>query len=57
VLKPLSEIASRVLHPALERTIGDLYEERKNDVSEKYDDDLPGFKDIKKGVADDYERW
>lgn len=57
VLKPLSEIAPNAVHPALERTILDLYEERKNDVGEKYDDELPGFKDIKKGVPDDFERW
>jgi dihydroneopterin aldolase/2-amino-4-hydroxy-6-hydroxymethyldihydropteridine diphosphokinase len=57
VLKPLSEIAPNVLHPALEKKIVDIYEERKNDIGEKYDDDLPGFKDIKKGTPDDYERW
>jgi 2-amino-4-hydroxy-6-hydroxymethyldihydropteridine diphosphokinase len=57
VLKPLSEIAPGAVHPALERKIIDLYEERKNDIGEKYDDELPGFKDIKKGVPDDYERW
>jgi dihydroneopterin aldolase / 2-amino-4-hydroxy-6-hydroxymethyldihydropteridine diphosphokinase len=57
VLKPLSEIAPNVMHPALERSIISLYEERKADVGDKYDDDLPGFKDIKKGVPDDYERW
>jgi 2-amino-4-hydroxy-6-hydroxymethyldihydropteridine diphosphokinase len=57
VLKPLSEIAPNVIHPALERSILSLYEERKADVGDKYDDDLPGFKDIKKGVPDDYERW
>lgn len=57
VLKPLSEIAPGAVHPALERKIIDLYEERKSDIGEKYDDELPGFKDIKKGVPDDYERW
>jgi 2-amino-4-hydroxy-6-hydroxymethyldihydropteridine diphosphokinase len=57
VLKPLSEIAPNAVHPAMERKIADLYEERKNDVGEKYDDELPGFKEIKKGVPDDYERW
>jgi 2-amino-4-hydroxy-6-hydroxymethyldihydropteridine diphosphokinase len=57
VLKPLSEIAPNAVHPAMEKKIIDIYEERKNDVSEKYDDELPGFKNIKKGVADDYERW
>jgi len=57
VLKPLSEIAPNVLHPALEKKIVDIYEERKNDIGEKYDDELPGFKEIKKGTPDDYERW
>jgi 2-amino-4-hydroxy-6-hydroxymethyldihydropteridine diphosphokinase len=57
VLKPLSEIAPKALHPALEKTIIDIYEERKNEIGDKYDDDLPGFKEIKKGAPDDYERW
>jgi len=57
VLKPLSEIAPKAIHSALEKTIIDIYEERKNDIGEKYDDELPGFKDIKKGAPDDYERW
>jgi 2-amino-4-hydroxy-6-hydroxymethyldihydropteridine diphosphokinase len=57
VLKPLAEIAPNTMHPALGRPISEIFEERKNDVGEKYDDDLPGFKDIKKGVPDDYERW
>jgi len=57
VLKPLSEIAPNAMHPALEKTILDIYEERKNDIGEKYDDELPGFKEIKKGTPDDYERW
>ena len=57
VLKPLSEIAPKVVHPVLEKTIGDIYEERKNEIGEKYDDELPGFKKIKEGTPDDYERW
>jgi len=57
VLKPLSEVAPNAIHPALEKTIIDIYEERKNEIGDKYDDDLPGFKDIKKGAPDDYERW
>ena len=57
VLKPLSEIAPNAIHPALEKTIIDMSEERKNEIGDKYDDDLPGFKDIKKGAPDDYERW
>jgi 2-amino-4-hydroxy-6-hydroxymethyldihydropteridine diphosphokinase len=57
VLKPLSEIAPNAIHPALEKTILDIYEERKGEIGGKYDDDLPGFKEIKKGAPDDYERW
>ncbi len=57
VLKPLSEIAPNVVHPVLEKTIEEIYEERKNEIGEKYDDELPGFKKIKEGTPDDYERW
>lgn len=57
VLKPLREIAPNLVHPVLEKTIQDLYDEKKVDADEKYDDELPGFKDIKQGTADDYERW
>jgi len=56
-LIPLAEISPKLMHPVLEKSIGELVEERKTEVSEKYDDELPGFKEIKKGVADDYERW
>ncbi|MFH1710567.1 MAG: 2-amino-4-hydroxy-6-hydroxymethyldihydropteridine diphosphokinase [bacterium] len=57
VLKPLSEIAPNAIHPALEKTITEIYDERSSEIGEKYDDELPGFKDIKKGTPDDYERW
>lgn len=57
VLKPLKEIAPHAIHPVLEKSIEDLYEERKAEGGEKYDDELPGFKDIKTGSYDDYERW
>lgn len=57
VLKPLREIASQVMHPILEKSIQSLYDERKTELGEKYDDDLPGFKEIKGGAYDDYERW
>jgi len=59
VLQPLKEIAARVIHPVLEKSIEDLYEERKAEIgTEKYDDALPGFKEIRKGsIPDDYERW
>ncbi|MGB9612577.1 MAG: 2-amino-4-hydroxy-6-hydroxymethyldihydropteridine diphosphokinase [Candidatus Margulisiibacteriota bacterium] len=57
VLKPLREIASSVIHPVMEKTIETLYEERKAEVGEKYDDELPGFKEIRGGAYDDFERW
>ena len=57
VLLPLAEIAGNVVHPTIEKTIGDLYEEKKTELGPKYDDELPGFKEIKGAAADDYERW
>jgi 2-amino-4-hydroxy-6-hydroxymethyldihydropteridine diphosphokinase len=58
VLKPLREIAAGAIHPVLEKNIESLYEERKAEAGEKYDDELPGFKEIKGGsYPDDYERW
>jgi len=57
VLKPLKEIAPHVMHPILEKTMESLYDERKAEVGEKYDDELPGFKDIREGGVNDYERW
>ncbi|MBI5400250.1 2-amino-4-hydroxy-6-hydroxymethyldihydropteridine diphosphokinase [Candidatus Saganbacteria bacterium] len=57
VLRPLREIAPNALHPIMEKTIEALYEERKTEAGEKYDDELPGFKEIKGGGYDDYEKW
>jgi 2-amino-4-hydroxy-6-hydroxymethyldihydropteridine diphosphokinase len=57
VLKPLREIAPTAMHPILEKNIDTLYEERKTDSGEKYDDELPGFKEIKGGGYDDFEKW
>jgi len=57
VLKPLMEIAPHAIHPVLEKNIEALYDEKKVEVGEKYDDELPGFKDIKTGSYDDFERW
>ncbi len=57
VLKPLKEIAPHAIHPVLEKTVEALYDERKAEAGEKYDDELPGFKDIRGGSFDDYERW
>ena len=57
VLKPLREIAPQMMHPILEKSIDTLYEEKKTEMGEKYDDELPGFKEIKGGSYDDYERW
>ncbi len=57
VLKPLMELAPDVLHPTLEKTISELYEDIKSEEDTTYDDALPGFKEIKQGAPDDYERW
>ncbi|NQT30577.1 MAG: 2-amino-4-hydroxy-6-hydroxymethyldihydropteridine diphosphokinase [Candidatus Saganbacteria bacterium] len=57
ILKPLREIAPNAIHPILEKSIAALYEARKAELGEKYDDELPGFKEIKGGGYDDYERW
>lgn len=57
VLKPLKEIAPRFIHPVLEKSIVDLFDERKSELGDKYDDELPGFKEIRKGSYDDFERW
>jgi 2-amino-4-hydroxy-6-hydroxymethyldihydropteridine diphosphokinase len=57
VLKPLREIAPHFIHPVLEKTIEALYDERKAEGGDKYDDELPGFKEIRGGGYDDYERW
>ena len=57
VLKPFKEIAPHAVHPILDKTIESLYDERKAEVGEKYDDELPGFKEIKGANYDDYERW
>lgn len=57
VLKPLREIAAQIMHPVLEKSIEALYDARKAEMGEKYDDELPGFKEIKGGGYDDYERW
>jgi len=50
-------IAPHLIHPVLEKSIVTLYDERKAEAGEKYDDELPGFKEIKGGAYDDYERW
>jgi 2-amino-4-hydroxy-6-hydroxymethyldihydropteridine diphosphokinase len=57
VLKPLKEIALHILHPVLEKSIEAIFDERKAEAGDKYDDELPGFKEIKGGGYDDYERW
>lgn len=57
VLEPLKEIAPNFMHPILEKDVSLLYEEKKLDLVEKYDDELPGFKNIKSGMYDDFERW
>ena len=57
VLKPLKEIAPNLMHPVMEKTIEVLYDERMAEIGDKYDDELPGFKEIREATPDDYERW
>ncbi|MFH1542313.1 MAG: 2-amino-4-hydroxy-6-hydroxymethyldihydropteridine diphosphokinase [bacterium] len=57
VLKPLVEIAPQVMHPILEKTAFSMYSERKAEQGDTYDDDLPGFKEIRNASPDDFERW
>jgi len=57
VLKPLKDIAPNLMHPILEKTVESLFDERKTESGETYDDELPGFKEIKGAGTDDYERW
>lgn len=57
VLKPLKEIAPHAAHPVIEKSVEALFDERKAEAGDKYDDELPGFKEIKGGSYDDYERW
>jgi len=58
VLLPLKEIAPKAIHPTIEKTIEMLHDEKKAEAGDKYDDELPGFKEIKtRGGYDDFERW
>ncbi|OGC07735.1 2-amino-4-hydroxy-6-hydroxymethyldihydropteridine diphosphokinase [candidate division WOR-1 bacterium RIFOXYA2_FULL_36_21] len=58
VLQPLKELSPQLMHPVLEKSISTLYEERKIEIgTDKYDDELPGFKEIKTSRYDDYEKW
>ncbi len=57
VLRPLREIAPNLMHPVLEKSIDSLCDEKKAELGEKYDDELPGFKEIKGASSDDYEKW
>ena len=57
VLMPLKEISPNFPHPVLEKSIGELFEDKKVESGATYDDELPGFKEIRKGGYDDYERW
>ena len=57
VLLPLKEIAPNLAHPVLEKSIKELFEDKKIESGVTYDDELPGFKEIRKGGYDDYERW
>ncbi len=57
VLEPLREIAPVAIHPVLEKTVSELFDEKRAETSDTYDDALPGFREIKRGTADDYEHW
>jgi len=57
VLEPLAEIAPNTEHPIMDKKIIDMFREKQTEAGEKYDDGLPGFKNIKSGVYDDFERW
>ena len=57
VLEPMREIAPVVIHPVLEKTMSELFEEKRAEAADTYDDGLPGFREIKRGTSDDYEHW
>lgn len=57
VLEPMREIAPVAIHPVLEKTMSELFEEKRAEASDTYDDALPGFREIKRGTSDDYEHW
>jgi len=57
VLMPLKEISPNFPHPVLEKSFGELFEDKKVESGATYDDELPGFKEIRKAGYDDYERW
>lgn len=57
VLRSMAEIAPHLKHPVLDKSMEELLDENKADTHETYDDDLPGFKEIRGGAADDFERW
>lgn len=57
VLEPLTEIAPNFMHPILDRTIKELYKDKKAETEEKYVEDLHGFKEGRSGIGEDYDRW
>jgi len=57
VLEPMREIAPVAIHPVLEKTVSELFDEKRAETADAYDDALPGFREIKRGTADDYEHW
>ena len=57
VLEPMREIAPVAIQPVLEKTMSELFEEKRAETSDTYDDALPGFREIKRGTSDDYEHW
>jgi len=57
VLEPLREIAPNIIHPVLDRTVRELFDDKKAESEEKYVEDLHGFKEGRSGLGEDYDRW
>lgn len=56
VLEPLKQIAPHVVHPMFDRTISELFEDKKAEGAENYDDRFQGFERAKRGLTDDFDR-
>lgn len=55
VLEPLKQIAPHVIHPMFDRTISELFEDKKSEGAENYDDRFQGFERAKRGLTDDFD--
>lgn len=56
VLEPLKQIAPHVIHPMFDRTISELFEDKKAEGAENYDDRFQGFERSKRGLTEDFDR-